>query len=59
MSSECGGCKEVLGEVWESVGRGMGKCVGVWGSEEVLAEMWKTVLGCEGRWGWGKVLGEV
>ena len=28
MSGECEGCEEALGEVWGSVGRGMGKCGG-------------------------------
>ena len=49
------GCREVcwgvgcvrkcVGEVWESVGGGMGKCFGVWGSVggggKVLGEVWE------------------
>ena len=45
--------REVLGEVWKYVERGMGKCVGAGGgggSGEVLVEMWESMLGCERRW---------
>ena len=43
MSSTCGGCEEVLREMWGSVGRGLEMCIGK--CED------RSVFGCRVMWG--------
>ena len=42
MSGECGRCKEVLGDMWESVGGGVGKYEGS------ARKCWGRCGGCGG-----------